>query len=78
MTKIKENRTARLLALMDQNKLDAATVGSMLGRTAQTVRVWRCADESRAIPADALNLLELKLTALNAAAPKSSGQRGRA
>lgn len=54
-------RTARLRALMAAHKLKAADVAGMLGRTPQTVRVWRCDYDARTIPADALKVLELTL-----------------
>jgi D-alanyl-D-alanine carboxypeptidase len=54
-------RTKRLRELMAAHKLDAAAVGVILGRTAQTVRVWRSKYDARTIPADALKVLELTL-----------------
>lgn len=54
-------RTKRLRELMAAHKLDAAAVGKILDRTAQTVRVWRSRWDERTIPADALKVLELTL-----------------
>lgn len=54
-------RTKRLRELMDAHKLDAAAVGAILNRTAQTVRVWRSRYDARTIPAHSLQLLELTL-----------------
>lgn len=61
-------RTERLRALMDAHKLTAAEVGEILGRTAQTVRVWRCNHEARTIPSDALRVLQFTLAARGKAA----------
>jgi transcriptional regulator with XRE-family HTH domain len=55
-----DNRTARLRQLMQRHNLSAADVAEILGRTAQTVRVWRC-DNEQTIPADALRVLEFTL-----------------
>lgn len=57
------DRTKQLHALMAAHKLDCAAVGEILGRTVQTVRVWRCDYEARTIPADALRLLAMTLDA---------------
>lgn len=61
MDKMKKKRTQRLRHLMDAHQVTADEVGTLLGRTGQTVRVWRCADESRTIPRDALDVLEVRL-----------------
>ena len=56
-----DKRTKRLLHLMKKHRLSAGDVGEMLGRTAQTVRVWRCAWGERAIPEHTLLALETKI-----------------
>lgn len=56
-----QDRTKRLRELMNAHKLKAADVGEMLGRSAQTVRVWRCKHDARTIPNDALKVLEMTL-----------------
>jgi DNA-binding transcriptional regulator YiaG len=50
-------RTKRLLELMEQHRLEVADVAEILGRAPQTVRIWR--SDNQVIPADALKLLEL-------------------
>jgi hypothetical protein len=60
-------RTKKLRELMAAHKLDAADVGTMLNRNAQTVRVWCCAND-QIIPADALRVLELTLAQRTVAA----------
>jgi hypothetical protein len=61
-------RTKKLRDLMEAHKLRAADVGQMLGRKAQTVRVWACSYDAQIIPQDALELLEFKLAARGVAA----------
>lgn len=55
------DRTKKLRDLMASSQLDCEAVGAMLGRTAQTVRVWRCKYDARTIPAHTLRVLELTL-----------------
>jgi hypothetical protein len=55
-----DERTQKLKELMDTYQLTAAEVGEILGRNAQTVRVWR-SSSTQHIPADALRLLEMTL-----------------
>lgn len=62
----KNNRTEQLHKIMQDLRLNSAEVGAILGRTAQTVRVWRSIHESRTIPADALKILELEAPAFAA------------
>jgi hypothetical protein len=62
-----DHRTETLRKLMSAHKLDCAAVGEILGRTAQTVRVWRCRYDQRTIPSDALKVLQLTLDARVAA-----------
>lgn len=62
-----DERTERLRALMAAHKLDTAEVGEILGRTAQTVRVWCCRND-QTIPPDALRVLELTLATRGVAA----------
>ncbi|MGO4521146.1 helix-turn-helix domain-containing protein [Dyella sp. 2RAF44] len=56
------NRTQRLIQLMQEHDVTPKEVGEMLGRTAQTVRVWRSRYDARTIPALTLDALELKLS----------------
>lgn len=56
-------RTIELHQLMDTHRLKAREVGELLGRSASTVRIWRVDGGARAIPAQALELLRLKLQA---------------
>lgn len=57
-------RTKQLLQLMAEHNLSAAQVGELVGRSAQTVRTWRCGTtESKVIPAQTLELLALKVAA---------------
>lgn len=56
-------RTEKLKAIMAANNLSAPMVGKLLNRSAATVRIWRCKDDSRDIPAMALELLEIKVAA---------------
>lgn len=54
----KQKRAKRLREIMTAHNLDAQAVGKMLGRSPQTVRVWRCRNPSRPIPTNELRLLE--------------------
>lgn len=54
------NRTKRLRQIMAKHKLTANQVAGILGRTQQTVRMWRVGTP-RTIPEHALELLEFKL-----------------
>lgn len=47
---------------MRAHRLTAAQVGELVGRRKTTVRIWRVGRERR-IPANTLELLELKLAA---------------
>lgn len=58
-----DERTQRLREIMRTNKLTNKDVGDLLGRSAQTVRIWSCVNGGRVIPANALELLEFKVTA---------------
>lgn len=49
-------RTARLHEIMRTRRLNSPDVGEMLGRSSQTVRMWRC--ESKIIPEHTLLALE--------------------
>jgi hypothetical protein len=55
------DKTRRLRKLMREHRLKAADVAAMLGRKPSTVNVWRCSNDERVIPDQALQLLELKL-----------------
>ena len=56
-------RTQRLRQLMSEHGLSAKQTATLIGRTAQTVRIW-CVQtpNSREIPEQLLELLELKLS----------------
>lgn len=54
-------RTEQLKELMKTHDLTPEQVGSMLNRSAQTVRIWRCKNDSRQIPEHSLELLKAKL-----------------
>lgn len=57
-------RTKRLRELMDAHKLTSGQVARLLDRSPLTVRVWRVmASDTRVIPADALQVLELTMAA---------------
>jgi hypothetical protein len=56
------NRTKRLRKLVAEHNLTPEDVGTMLGRTEMTVRIWMCkTDRSKVIPPQLLELLELKV-----------------
>lgn len=63
MTKIQpmNQQTRRLREIMETHQLSAEDVAQILGRSATTVRIWRCRDERRSIPALALRVLEASL-----------------
>lgn len=54
--------TQKLKDLMQQHKLNAPQVAAILGRSAHTVREWRCSNANN-IPDQLLELLHLKLGA---------------
>jgi DNA-binding Xre family transcriptional regulator len=58
-------RTLRLRELMKKHRLSASDVADMVGRSEATVFVWRSAGDHRVIPANTLELLELKLAGRN-------------
>jgi phosphoribosylformylglycinamidine (FGAM) synthase-like enzyme len=51
-------RTEQLRNIMHKYNLSCADVGEILDRTPQTVRLWRCKNQTRAIPDHALKVLE--------------------
>lgn len=53
-------RTEKLISIMTAHSLTSRDVGQLLGRTEQTVLIWRC-KSGKIIPANLLELLELKL-----------------
>jgi excinuclease UvrABC helicase subunit UvrB len=57
-------RTTRLLDFMEQHQLSITDVSKMLGRSNQTVRIWR-SDNARkqVIPEHSFRLLELTVAA---------------
>lgn len=54
-------RTRRLRQLMAQHRLKAREVATLLECSEATVRIWRCKNAERIIPAQTLRLLELEL-----------------
>lgn len=56
-----DERTKRLIDIMTKHNLSCRDVGAMLGRTEQTVLIWRCRS-GKIIPAHQLELLEYKLS----------------
>lgn len=52
--------TDRLKQLMHEHRLTAPAVALLIGRSAHTVRVWRCSNDT-IIPDNMLELLELKI-----------------
>lgn len=56
-----DKRTEKLRQLMADHHLKASDVAEIVGRKANTVRIWRMEDAPRVIPANVLRLLELEL-----------------
>jgi hypothetical protein len=55
-------RTAELRQLMRTHQLTAREAGKLIGRTAQTVRNWRCrTDDARTIPEHTLAVLKQRI-----------------
>lgn len=59
-----DEKTQTLREIMQKHKLSNKDVGALLGRSAQTVRIWSCANGGRVIPNTALELLQFKVAAL--------------
>ena len=55
------DRTKELIEIMGDYSLSAPDVARILGRTPATVRIWRCRNSTRIIPAHALELLRAHL-----------------
>ncbi len=53
--------TEQLLNIIESNNLSTKDVAALLGRTNQTVRIWRSKAGHRVIPDHQLELLRLKL-----------------
>lgn len=53
--------TEKLKDLMRTHRLKSPDVAALLGRSAHTVRVWRCCNNNN-IPDNLLELLELKIS----------------
>lgn len=54
------SNTERLKKLMSDHRLKAPDVAKLIGRSAHTVRVWRCVNDN-VIPDAMLEFLELKI-----------------
>lgn len=63
-------KTEKLHAIMREYKFKAADVAEILGKEANTVRVWRCKSGNRVIPDD-------QLAALADLAPQFAEQRAK-
>lgn len=59
-----DERTERLHNIMAEHGLTCRDVGRLLGRTEQTVLIWRCKG-GKVIPSHQLELLEYKLSGCN-------------
>ncbi|ADE87949.1 transcriptional repressor [Escherichia phage vB_EcoM_ECO1230-10] len=59
-----DERTERLHDIMAKHGLTCRDVGRLLGRTEQTVLIWRCKG-GKVIPTHQLELLEYKLSGGN-------------
>lgn len=70
MTKIPamNQQTKRLREIMETHHLSAEDVAQILDRSVSTVRIWRCKDQRRTIPALALRVLEASLVDLKKSA----------
>lgn len=55
-----EERRTRLKELMAANRWQCKHVADILGRTDNTVRIWRCRHTARTIPVDQLAILEAR------------------
>lgn len=55
------NRTDQLIELMNDHGLTIDQVAKLLNRSPQTVRIWRCQTDKRAIPDHSLELLRAKV-----------------
>jgi DNA-binding transcriptional regulator YiaG len=53
--------TEQLLEIITSNNLSTKDIAALLGRTNQTVRIWRSKTGHRVIPDHQLELLKLKL-----------------
>jgi hypothetical protein len=54
-------RTEQLRQLMQSNNLSCAEVGKLLGKSPQTVRIWRCHSDNKVISQELLQLLRYKV-----------------
>lgn len=54
-------RTLALQTLMAANNLTCEKVAAIIGRKANTVRIWRCKTQHRIIPQQTLELLQHKV-----------------
>lgn len=57
----KHPRTTELFKIMADNNLSAEVVGALVGRTEQTVRIWR--NGTKVIPEHTLAVLKMKVAA---------------
>lgn len=62
--KTMKTRNEQLRELMKRHRLTVEDVSRLIGRSPQTVRVWRCKYPQREIPEHTLELLQMKVAAL--------------
>lgn len=54
-------RTEELRTLMARHKMKAPDVAEIIGCETNTVRIWRCEQTKRVMPADKLRILKMEL-----------------
>jgi hypothetical protein len=68
-------RTVRLHEIMRTRRLNSPAVAEMVGRSSQTIRMWRC--ESKVIPDHALTALEVAVADLDKKRAAEAKKRSR-
>jgi hypothetical protein len=68
-------RTKRLHEIMRTRRLNSPDVAAMVGRSSQTIRMWRC--ESKIIPDHALTALEVAVAELDKKRAAEAKKRSR-